>query len=39
MIVNDMTNAKMSHPKDTTRIIYDKLYLLGFELKASLILH
>lgn len=34
MIVNDMANAKMSHPKDTTGIIYDKSYLLGSELKT-----
>lgn len=29
-----MANAKMSHPKDTTGIIYDKSYLLGSELKT-----
>lgn len=30
ILFNDMTDIKMSHPKDTTRIIYDKHYVRLF---------
>lgn len=37
MIVNDMANAKMSHPKNSTGIKYDKWYFLEIELKEAYI--